>query len=57
MIFHFLGLNLVFWSEVEITDGIFSKITFDYGWFCKEFSVITICDSGFGMLMGIPVIQ
>lgn len=31
MIFHFLGLNLVFWSEVEITDGIFSKITFDYG--------------------------
>lgn len=31
MIFHFLGLTQIFWSEVEITDGIFAKITFDYG--------------------------
>lgn len=53
---HFLGLNLIFWREDEIIDAIFTKITLDYGWCCKEFSVIKVYGCGFRMLMGTRVI-
>lgn len=44
MLLHFLGVNLIFWSKVEITNVIFTKITCGY----EEF-IVHDC---FRILMG-----
>lgn len=46
MLLHFLGVNLVFCSKVEI-NGIFTKITCDYG-----YEKFIAHGSGFRILMG-----